>query len=131
MRRPLFPDERILPQNIKIIDVQNSSKDGIKYGDTYKFKIQAVEGYEISDIIVKVKKLGEEIELTGEEVDGEVIYEIEKIKEDIEIIVTANIEKIEDTDTAIKDTNELNVNIEGSDKENNNDKSVKKLDINE
>ena len=56
---------------------------------------------------------------------------IEKIKEDIEIIVTANIEKIEDTDTAIKDTNELNVNIEGSDKENNNDKSVKKLDINE
>ncbi len=57
--------------------------------------------------------MGEEIELTGEEVDGEVIYEIEKIKEDIEIIVTANIEKIEDTDTAIKDTNELNVNIEG------------------
>ena len=41
------------------------------------------------------------------------------------------VEKIEDTDTAIKDTNELNVNIEGSDKENNNDKSVKKLDINE
>jgi hypothetical protein len=51
--------------------------------------------------------------------------------EEIEIIVTANIEKIEDTDTAIKDTNELNVNIEESDKENNNDKSVKKLDINE
>ena len=46
-------------------------------------------------------------------------------------IGTANIEKIEDTDTAIKDTNELNVNIEESDKENNNDKSVKKLDINE
>lgn len=94
-------------------------------------KYKQLKGYEISDIIVKVKKLGEEIELTGEEVDGEVIYEIEKIKEDIEIIVTANIEKIEDTDTAIKDTNELNVNIEGSDKENNNDKSVKKLDINE
>lgn len=127
----VYKIEKNVPQNIKIIDVQNSSKDGIKYGDTYKFKIQAVEGYEISDIIVKVKKSGEEIELTGKEVDGEVIYEIEKIKEDIEIIVTANIEKIEDTDTAIKDTNELNVNIEGSDKENNNDKSVKKLDINE
>ena len=127
----VYKIEKNVPQNIKIIDVQNSSKDGIKYGDTYKFKIQAVEGYEISDIIVKVKKSGEEIELTGKEVDGEVIYEIEKIKEDIEIIVTANIEKIEDTDTAIKDTNELNVNIEESDKENNNDKSVKKLDINE
>lgn len=127
----VYKIEKNVPQNIKIIDVQNSSKDGIKYGDTYKFKIQAVEGYEISDIIVKVKKSGEEIELTGKEVDGEVIYEIEEIKEDIEIIVTANIEKIEDTDTAIKDTNELNVNIEGSDKENNNDKSVKKLDINE
>ena len=131
----VYKIEKNVPQNIKIIDVQNSSKDGIKYGDTYKFKIQAVEGYEISDIIVKVKKSGEEIELTGKEVDGEVIYEIEKIKEDIEIIVTANIEKIEDTDTAIKDTNELNVNKEGSDKENNtgnnNDKSVKKLDINE
>lgn len=127
----VYKIEKNVPQNIKIIDVQNSSKDGIKYGDTYKFKIQAVEGYEISDIIVKVKKSGEEIELTGKEADGEVIYEIEKIKEDIEIIVTANIEKIEDTDTAIKDTNELNVNIEESDKENNNDKSVKKLDINE
>lgn len=127
----VYKIEKNVPQNIKIIDVQNSSKDGIKYGDTYKFKIQAVEGYEISDIIVKVKKSGEEIELTGKEVDGEVIYEIEKIKEDIEIIVTANIEKIEDTDTAIKDTNELNANIEESDKENNNDKSVKKLDINE
>lgn len=131
----VYKIEKNVPQNIKIIDVQNSSKDGIKYGDTYKFKIQAVEGYEISDIIVKVKKSGEEIELTGKEVDGEVIYEIEKIKEDIEIIVTANIEKIEDTDTAIKDTNELNVNIEESDKGNNtgnnNDKSVKKLDINE
>lgn len=127
----VYKIEKNVPQNIKIIDVQNSSKDGIKYGDTYKFKIQAVEGYEISDIIVKVKKSGEEIELTGKEADGKVIYEIEKIKEDIEIIVTANIEKIEDTDTAIKDTNELNVNIEESDKENNNDKSVKKLDINE
>lgn len=127
----VYKIEKNVPQNIKIIDVQNSSKDGIKYGDTYKFKIQAVEGYEISDIIVKVKKSGEEIELTGKKADGEVIYEIEKIKEDIEIIVTANIEKIEDTDTAIKDTNELNVNIEESDKENNNDKSVKKLDINE
>lgn len=127
----VYKIEKNVPQNIKIIDVQNSSKDGIKHGDTYKFKIQAVEGYEISDIIVKVKKSGEEIELTGKEADGKVIYEIEKIKEDIEIIVTANIEKIEDTDTAIKDTNELNVNIEESDKENNNDKSVKKLDINE
>lgn len=131
----VYKIEKNVPQNIKIIDVQNSSKDGIKYGDTYKFKIQAVEGYEISDIIVKVKKSGEEIELTGKEVDGEVIYEIEEIKEDIEIIVTANIEKIDDTDTAIKDTNELNVNIEESDKGNNtgnnNDKSVKKLDINE
>ena len=58
-------------------------------------------------------------------------HPLHQVKEDIEIIVTANIEKIEDTDTAIKDTNELNVNIEGSDKENNNDKSVKKLDINE
>jgi len=131
----VYKIEKNVPQNIKIIDVQNSSKDGIKYGDTYKFKIQAVEGYEISDIIVKVKKSGEEIELTGKEADGEVIYEIEEIKEDIEIIVTANIEKIYDTDTAIKDTNELNVNIEESDKGNNtgnnNDKSVKKLDINE
>lgn len=131
----VYKIEKNVPQNIKIIDVQNSSKDGIKYGDTYKFKIQAVEGYEISDIIVKVKKSGEEIELTGKKVDGEVIYEIEEIKEDIEIIVTANIEKIDDTDTAIKDTNELNVNIEESDKGNNtgnnNDKSVKKLDINE
>lgn len=127
----VYKIEKNVPQNIEIIDVQNSSKDGIKYGDTYKFKIQAVEGYEISDIIVKVKKSGEEIELAGKEVDGEVLYEIEEIKEDIEIIVTANIEKIEDTDTAIKDTNELNVNIEESDKENNNDKSVKKLDINE
>ena len=105
----VYTVEKTIPQNIEIIDVENSSEEGIKYGNTYKFKVQAIEGYEITDVIVKVKKSDEEIQLEAEIVDGESIYTVEDVKENIEIIVTGNVEEVltEEVLTIQEQENEL------------------------
>ena len=105
----VYTVDKTIPQNIEIIDVENSSEEGIKYGNTYKFKVQAIEGYEITDVIVKVKKSDEEIQLEAEIVDGESIYTVEDVKENIEIIVTGNVEEVltEEVLTIQEQENEL------------------------
>ena len=105
----VYTVEKTIPQNVEIIDVESSSEEGIKYGNTYKFKVQAMEGYEISDVIVKVKKSDEEIQLEAEEIDGELIYTVEAVKGNIEIIVTGNLEEVltEEVSTIQEQENKL------------------------
>ncbi|MGN1297225.1 MAG: leucine-rich repeat protein [Clostridia bacterium] len=60
------------------------------FGSTYKFRVVAKDGYILNNVKVILKIRDKEQELTPQVVDGEEIYMIENIENDMELIVTGD-----------------------------------------
>ena len=81
-----------VPDNIEIIDIEKPELGEFKYNSNYKFKIAVKDGYEMSNLIVKTVIRGEEKELQPKVINGENVYVLENIKDNIDINVTAEID---------------------------------------
>ena len=81
-----------VPDNIEIIDIEKPELGEFKYNSNYKFKIAVKDGYEMNNLIVKTVIRGEEKELQPKVINGENVYVLENIKDNIDINVTAEID---------------------------------------
>ena len=81
-----------VPDNNEIIYIEKPELGEFKYNSNYKFKIAVKDGYEMSNLIVKTVIRGEEKELQPKVINGENVYVLENIKDNIDINVTAEID---------------------------------------
>lgn len=81
-----------VPDNVEIIDVEKPESGEFKYNSNYKFKVNVKDGYKMSNLIVKTIIRGEEKELQPKEINGEDVYVLENIKDNVEINITAEID---------------------------------------
>jgi hypothetical protein len=87
----VYTIEKTAPENVDIVDIETSSEEGYKFNSTYKFKVIPKEGYTLENVIVKVNIKGEEKEIIPQEINGEKVYIIEYIQNNIKIEVKADV----------------------------------------
>ena len=87
----VYTINKTVEENIEIQDIESSEGEGYKFGSTYKFKVTAKEGYTLNNVIVKVKERNIERILEPHKIDGELVYVIENIENDLEILVDGEV----------------------------------------
>lgn len=94
----VYTINKIVNENIEIYDIESSEEEGYKFGSTYKFKVNAKDGYTLNNVIVKVKERNIQRTLQPQEIDGETVYVIENIQNDLELVIEGEITMIDVAD---------------------------------